>query len=284
MNIKHMFDGKINDKMVYGFLIHTILLIGAVIMLLPFVWTVLTSLKPLHEVTRIPLTIFPEEIKLENYSLAMVTLPFINLYINTFVMIIARIICAVVFSSMAGYAFARINFPGSKILFYLVLIQMMVPAQIFLIPQYLIVAKLGLLNSIPALIVPGLVSAFGTFLLRQFFKALPSDLEEAAILDGCNQWQIYRRVMLPLAGASLSALGIFTAVFAWKELMWPLIVNMSMNKMTLSSGLATLIGYYETSYPVLMASAFIAIWPMLLLFVIFQKRFVEGIALTGTKG
>ena len=284
MNIKHMFNGKINDKMVYGFLIHTILLIGAVIMLLPFVWTVLTSLKPLHEVTRIPLTIFPEEIKLENYSLAMVTLPFINLYINTFVMIIARIICAVVFSSMAGYAFARINFPGSKILFYLVLIQMMVPAQIFLIPQYLIVAKLGLLNSIPALIVPGLVSAFGTFLLRQFFKALPSDLEEAAILDGCNQWQIYRRVMLPLAGASLSALGIFTAVFAWKELMWPLIVNMSMNKMTLSSGLATLIGYYETSYPVLMASAFIAIWPMLLLFVIFQKRFVEGIALTGTKG
>jgi len=284
MNIKHMFDGKINDKMVYGFLIHTILIIGAVIMLLPFVWTVLTSLKPLHEVTRIPLTIFPEEIKLENYSLAMATLPFINLYINTFVMIIARIICAVVFSSMAGYAFARINFPGSKILFYLVLIQMMVPAQIFLIPQYLIVAKLGLLNSIPALIVPGLVSAFGTFLLRQFFKALPSDLEEAAILDGCNQWQIYRRVMLPLAGASLSALGIFTAVFAWKELMWPLIVNMSMNKMTLSSGLATLIGHYETSYPVLMASAFIAIWPMLLLFVIFQKRFVEGIALTGTKG
>ncbi|MCD6121252.1 MAG: carbohydrate ABC transporter permease [Spirochaetales bacterium] len=270
--------------MVYGFLIHTILIIGAVIMLLPFVWTVLTSLKPLHEVTRIPLTIFPEEIKLENYSLAMATLPFINLYINTFVMIIARIICAVVFSSMAGYAFARINFPGSKILFYLVLIQMMVPAQIFLIPQYLIVAKLGLLNSIPALIVPGLVSAFGTFLLRQFFKALPSDLEEAAILDGCNQWQIYRRVMLPLAGASLSALGIFTAVFAWKELMWPLIVNMSMNKMTLSSGLATLIGHYETSYPVLMASAFIAIWPMLLLFVIFQKRFVEGIALTGTKG
>lgn len=284
MNIKYMAGGKIKEELVYRLLIHAVLIIGAVTMLVPFVWTVLTSLKPLHEVIRIPLTIFPEEIKLENYALAMATLPFVNLYINTFALIIARIICAVVFSSMAGYAFARIKFPGSKIFFSLVLIQMMVPAQIFLIPQYLIVAKLGLLNSIPALVVPGLVSAFGTFLLRQFFKALPSDLEEAAILDGCNQWQIYRRVMLPLSGASLVALGIFTAVFAWKELMWPLIVNMSMNKMTLSSGLATLIGHYETNYSVVMASAFIAIWPMLLIFVVFQKRFVEGIALTGTKG
>jgi multiple sugar transport system permease protein len=185
---------------------------------------------------------------------------------------------------MAGYAFARIKFPGKNILFLLVIIQLMVPPQIFLIPQYLIVVKLGWLDTVQALIIPGIVSAFGTFLLRQFFMGVPDELEEASILDGCNQWQIYRRVMLPLSVASIMALGIFTALFAWKDLMWPLIVNISMDKLTLSSGMAHLVGQYETDYPVFMASAFIAIWPMLLIFIIFQKRFVEGIALTGTKG
>ncbi len=276
---------KTKEETINTCIIHLVLLLGAAAMVIPFIWMILTSLKSFHEATKVPLIIFPGVLKFENYSIAMKALPFLNLYFNTIVLIIARIICALVFSSMAGYAFARIDFPLKNIFFSLVLIQMMVPSQIFLIPQYLIVLKLGWLDSVQALIVPGLVSAFGTFLLRQFFKGVPDELEEASILDGCNQWRIYRRIMLPLAQSSLIALGIFTALFAWKELMWPLIVNISMDKLTLASGLACLVGQYKdiTDYSVLMAGAFIAVWPMLVIFIIFQKRFVEGIALTGTK-
>ena len=140
---------------------------------------------------------------------------------------------------MAAYAFARLNFPGKKIFFALVLFQMMIPAQIFIVPQFLLVQKLGLLNTISALVIPGIVSAFGTFLLRQFFMGLPKELEEAAKLDGCNTWQTFYKVMLPLARSGLVALGIFTALFAFKDLMWPLVVNMSVDKMTLSAGLAS---------------------------------------------
>lgn len=165
----------------------------------------------------------------------------------------------------------------------LVLIQMMIPVQIFIIPQYLLVAKLGLLNTVTALVIPGIVSAFGTFLLRQFFFSIPVELEEAAILDGCNRWQIFWKIMLPLAKSGLVALGIFTALFAWKDLMWPLIVNMSPNKMPLAAGLAALQGQYSSNFPQIMAGSMLAIWPMLIIFIIFQKHFVQGISTTGSK-
>lgn len=133
------------------------------------------------------------------------------------------------------------------------------------------------------MIVPGFVSAFGTFLLRQLFLSLPTELEEAGILDGCNRWQIYWYIMMPLAKSGMVAVGIFTSLFAWKDLLWPLIVNMSINKMPLSSGLASLNGQYNTNYPELMAGAMIAIIPMIVLFFIFQKQFIQGIATTGSK-
>ena len=198
-------------------------------------------------------------------------------------MILFRLLGSVFFSAMAAYAFARIKFPGRNSFFMIILIQMMVPSQIFIIPQYHIVSKLGLLNTIPALVVPGVVSAFGTFLLRQFFIGIPNELEEAAILDGCNRWQIFWKIMMPLAKSGLVALGIFTTLFAWKDLMWPLIVNVSIDKMPLAAGLASLQGQYSTNFPQLMAGSMIAIWPMLLLFIIFQKQFIEGIASTGSK-
>ena len=164
-----------------------------------------------------------------------------------------------------------------------VLIQMMVPVQLFIIPQYLLVQKLGLLNSIPALILPGIVTAFGTFLLRQFFMGLPDEVEEAAVIDGANRWQIFIKVMLPLAKPGMISLSIFTALFAWKDLMWPLIVNADIEKMPLSAGLASLVGQFATNYPVLMAGSVLAIIPMIIVFVIFQKQFVGGIALSGGK-
>ncbi|MGL4337453.1 MAG: carbohydrate ABC transporter permease [Turicibacter sp.] len=264
-------------------LIHLILILGAIIMILPFVWMVLTSLKTLGESTQMPPKIFPETMKWDNYSAVFNSLPFGKFYLNTMVMLGFRVIGSVIFSAMAAYAFARLTFPGKNFLFMLVLIQMMVPSQLYIIPQYLFVQKLGLLNTISALVIPGVVSAFGTFLLRQFFMGIPTELEEAAKLDGCNIGTTFFRIMLPLARSGLVALAIFTALFAFKDLMWPLIVNMSIDKMTLSAGLASLQGQFSTNYPQVMAGSLMAIWPMLLIFVLFQRKFIEGIATSGGK-
>lgn len=263
--------------------IHIVLIIGSLVMLVPFIWMIITSLKSLTESTMIPPTLFPKSLKWSNYSDVWSQLPFAKFYINTILMIVFRVIGSVFFSAMAAYAFARIKFPGKNLFFMIILIQMMVPGQIFIIPQYLIVSKLGLLNTITALVIPGIVSAFGTFLLRQFFMGMPIELEEAAILDGCNRWQIFSKIMLPLAKSGCVALGIFTALFAFKDLMWPLIVNVSQDKMTLASGLASLQGQYSSNFPQIMAGSMIAIWPMLLIFIIFQKQFIQGIATTGSK-
>ena len=190
----------------------------------------------------------------------------------------------VLFCSMAAYAFARIEFPFKNAIFVLVLSVLMVPGQIFLIPQYRIVQSLGLLDTIPALFLPNLFSAFGTFLLRQFFMSLPKELEEAALLDGCNRFQIFGRIMLPLTKAGIVSLVIFTAKFAWNDFMWPLIVNTSMDKMTLGPALSTLQGQYTTKYPMQMAGAVMAVIPIIVLFFIFQKQFIEGVAQSGIKG
>lgn len=264
-------------------LIHIILILGAVVMILPFVWMVLTSLKTLGESTQIPPKIFPDKMQFSNYTEVLRLLPFGKFYLNTILMIIFRVIGSVLFSAMAAYAFARLNFPGKNFFFSLVLLQMMVPGQLFIIPQFLLVQKLGLLNTVTALVIPGIVSAFGTFLLRQFFMGIPKELEEAAKLDGCSIGRTFFSIMLPLANSGLVALGIFTALFAFKDLMWPLIVNMSIDKMTLSAGLASLQGQFSTNFPQLMAGSLLAVWPMLLIFVIFQRKFIEGIATTGGK-
>ena len=184
---------------------------------------------------------------------------------------------------MAGYAFAKLEFPCKKLLFSLVLMQMMLPSQIFIIPQYQMLAKMGATNSIFALVFPGLVSAFGTFFLRQAYLGIPNEIAEAAYLDGCNKWQTFVKVMLPLTGPSMAALAIFTAVFAYADLMWPLICNTDLNMMTLSAGLSTLNGQYTTNFPVLMAGSLLAMIPMVILYLIFQKQFIQGIAMTGGK-
>ena len=259
------------------------LIIGALIMIFPFLWMILTSLKTVPESMQVPPTIFPEEVVTGNFGDAMKSLPFLKLYLNTGLMIFFRVICAVAFSSMAGYAFAMLNFRGKKLLFGIVLVQMSLPSQIFIIPQYQMVAKMGLANTIFALVFPGIVSAFGVFFLRQTYMGIPKEIGEAAYLDGCNQWQTFYKVMFPLTGTSVAALTIFTAVFAYSDLMWPLVVNSDLNMMTLSSGLATLRGQFTTNFPVLMAGSLLAMLPMVILYLIFQRQFIEGIASTGGK-
>ena len=259
------------------------LIIGALIMIFPFLWMILTSLKTVPESMQVPPTIFPEEVVTGNFGDAMKSLPFLKLYLNTGLMIFFRVICAVAFSSMAGYAFAMLNFRGKKLLFGIVLVQMSLPSQIFIIPQYQMVAKMGMANTIFALVFPGIVSAFGVFFLRQTYMGIPKEIGEAAYLDGCNQWQTFYKVMFPLTGTSVAALTIFTAVFAYSDLMWPLVGNSDLNMMTLSSGLATLRGQFTTNFPVLMAGSLLAMLPMVILYLIFQKQFIEGIASTGGK-
>jgi multiple sugar transport system permease protein len=245
---------------------------------------VLTSLKTVTESTSMnPYVYIPDSPQWENYSNVWKNNNFISLYINTFLMIALRVLCAVFFSASAAYAFARLHFPGKNILFGLVLFQMMVPVQIFIIPQYLMVDALNMRNTIFALLFPGLISAFGTFLLRQFFMVIPKELEEAARLDGCSIWKTFWRIMLPLVKSGLIALAIFTALFAFKDLMWPLIVNNKSEAATLSSALSKIQSAYSVNYPELMAASVLAIWPMLLIYIIFQKQFIEGIATSGGK-
>lgn len=264
-------------------LVYTVLGAGALLMIFPFLWMMLTSFKTAGESVQIPPTLLPEVWMKENYLRALTSLPFIKLYVNTALLILFRVICAVAFSSAAGFAFAKLKFKGKNLLFSLVIVQMMLPTQIFIIPQYQMLAKMGMTNSMFALVFPGLVSAFGTFFLRQSYMGIPDELGEAAYLDGCTKWQTFTRVMMPLTKASMAALTIFTAVFAYADLMWPLIANTDLNMMTLSAGLSTLRGQFTTNYPVLMAGSVLAMVPMVILYLVFQKQFIEGIAMTGGK-
>ena len=276
-------DSLSTNRKITTALVYLVLAAGAVPMIFPFVWMLLTSFKSMAESMRIPPTILPAQWLIQNYTDALESLPFIRLYINTALLILLRVICAVAFSSAAGYAFAKLKFPGKNAFFSLVLIQMMLPSQIFIIPQYQMLAKLSLTNTIFALVFPGLVSAFGTFFLRQSYMGIPDELGEAAYLDGCTRWQTFTKVMMPLTKASMAALTIFTAVFAYADLMWPLIANTDLNMMTLSAGLSTLRGQFTTNYPMLMAGSMLAMIPMVILYLVFQKQFIEGIAMTGGK-
>ena len=265
-------------------LVHLILILVSITMLTPFLWMILTAFKTTTEATSVnPFVILPSRWRTDAFSAVITYMDFGRLYRNTILMIFFRVLLAVVTASTAGYAFARLRFPGKEIFFSLVLFQMMVPSQIFIIPQYLMVAKLHKLNTIFALVFPGMVTAFGTFLLRQGFKSLPKDLEEAARLDGCNIGQTFLYVMMPLTRSSMVALGIFTSVFAFKDLFWPMIVNTDKNMLVLSSALAKMQGQYVSKFPELMAASLIACVPMIILYVLFQKQFIEGIATSGGK-
>lgn len=265
-------------------LIHLILILVSLTMLVPFFWMILTSFKSITEATSVnPFVIFPKKWRTDAFRTVFQNMNFLLLYRNTLLLIFFRVLCAVVTATLAGYAFARLHFPGRDFAFSLVLFQMMVPNQVFLIPQYLMVSKIGMLNSIFALVFPGMVTAFGTFLLRQGFMSLPNDLEEAARLDGCNIGQCFLFVMMPLMRSSMVALGIFTALFAYKDLMWPLIVNTDKDMLVLSSALAKMQGQYVVKCPELMAASLIACLPMIILYIFFQRQFIEGIATSGGK-
>lgn len=272
---------KISIRRIFLYLV---LIFGAFVALFPFLWMILTSFKSSGEALIIPPTIFPKRLRWDNYTSITEKIPFIRIYLNTIISALVTVAAQLVMCSMAGYAFARIRFPGRDLIFVTLLAVLMVPGTFFILPQYRMIYKLGLLNTIPALFLPNLFSAMGTFLLRQFFLSLPQELEDAAYIDGCNRGRAFVRVMLPLVKPGLVSLGILTFKFAWNDLMWPLIVNTSTEKMTLSAALTYLQGQYVTDFPGVMAGALMSVLPIIVLFAIFQKQFIEGVAHTGIKG
>ncbi len=253
-------------------------------MVFPFVWQLLTSIKTLAESRAVPPQFLPAEFDLAAYGRFFEALPFGSMLGVSVAALILRVAGQVAVCTLAAYGFARFRFPGRTVLFVLFLLMLMAPSQLFLIAQFDLMKVLGLLDTLPAISIPGIFSAFGTFLLRQAFLALPPEYEEAARLDGANAFQIFSRVMLPMVLPTVAALTVLTSLYSWNDLLWPLIATSSPGMMTLPVGLANLQGQYGTDYPTLMAGSFIASLPLIVIFIVLQRQFFAGIASSGLKG
>jgi multiple sugar transport system permease protein len=252
-------------------------------MILPFVWMASTAFKTFQETLSIPIKWFPAKLQLDNFREVLNRLNFARYYVNTIIVTVSITMLQALFCSMAAYGFARIKFPGRGVLFIVLLSMLMIPQQMTLLPSYVLLSRLRWLDTFRALIIPNLFSAYGTFFLRQFFLSLPGELEEAAIIDGSSRWGIYWRIFLPLSTTALAAFGVFTVLWAWNDLMWPLIMTSRESIRVLSVGIATLVGQYSTRNHWLMAAAMLATIPMILLFIFLQKQFIAGISITGLK-
>lgn len=263
---------------------HLVLAVGGLIMVFPFLWQILMSLSTNAQVMSVPPSVWPGELQFENYAEVFRKIPFLDQLTMSVIITVLRTVGQLVLCTLAGYAFARMAFPGKNIVFAVILSLLMVPPQIYLIPQYLIIQGAGLLNTPLGVALPGFFSAFGIYLMRQAFSGLPDELEEAARLDGANPFQIFFRVMLPLVGPSISALIIITVLWSWNDLLWPLVVTTRAQDMPLSVGLATLQGQFSTDYSVMMAASLLAMLPVLVLFLMLQRRVVRGLAFSGMKG
>lgn len=262
---------------------HVVLLAGALVVLAPFLWMITTSLKPTRGV-HLPPYLIPADFRWENYRRAWDADQFGRFYWNSVVMTAGIVAGQLITSAMAGYAFARLRFPGRQALFFLVLATMMIPIYVTLIPSYLLVKDLGWLDSYQGLIAPRIVSAFGIFLMRQHFLTIPREIEEAALLDGASHLRVLAGIMLPLSGPALATLGIFSFLFAWNDFLWPLIVTSSPEMRTVQLGLANFTGRYGTQWTLLMAGAVTATIPALVIFAFGQRWFVRGVSMTGVKG
>ncbi|OIO74514.1 MAG: sugar ABC transporter permease [Elusimicrobia bacterium CG1_02_37_114] len=252
--------------------------------LLPFVWMLSTSLKEPGQVFVFPPQWIPNPVVFRNYVEAWNAVPFGRFFINSIIVAVCITTGQVFTSALAAYSFARLKFPGRDKLFMGYLATMMIPGQVTMIPVFIIIKKLGWIDTYYALILPGLFTAYGTFMLRQFFLTIPKDLEEAAIIDGCSRFGIFWRVVLPLAKPALATLATFVFLGSWNEFMWPLIVTNSMEMKTLPVGLASFQGLYTTDWTLLMAASMIVLAPVIVIYIFNQRFFTKGIVMTGMKG
>jgi multiple sugar transport system permease protein len=261
---------------------HLVLLPTALLMAAPLLWMFVTSVSTLEETRRFPPGL-PAGFHWANYATAWNDSPMAQWLVNSAIVSVTCVASNIVLCSLAGYAFARLRFPGSRLVFIGILATLMVPFQVVMIPTLLIVKHLHLVDSLPALVVPNLATPFGIYLLRQFFVSLPVELEEAALIDGAGRLRVLRSILLPLMGPPLSTVAVLTFLSVWNDFLWPLVVIATPQHMTVQLGLATFQSAHFTNWPVLMAATMISQVPVLLMFLFGQRYFVQSIANTGIK-
>jgi multiple sugar transport system permease protein len=266
---------------------YTILIGMSLVFIAPLVWMLITSFKTTGEATRVPPTLLPQQPTMRSYDTLFADdsqTPVLRWFLNSLIAATAQAILILVTASMAAYALARLEFRGKRLLFGLIIGTLFVPVFTLIIPNFLIVDRLGWLDTLWALIVPGAAGAFGVFFLRQFFLGLPRELEEAALLDGANAWQIFVTVILPLSKPALATLAVISFLSNWNDFIWPIYVLFSPETFTLPPGLSILQGAYTIDYPVIMGGAALASVPALILFLITQRYVIEGVSRSGLKG
>ncbi|MFC7487429.1 carbohydrate ABC transporter permease [Knoellia sp. CPCC 206453] len=264
--------------------LYVILTLVLLVVVAPFVWMVLGSFKTQGELLQSPPTWWPKAATFDNYTQLFTRLNFKQYFLNSTVVAVAVTAGNLLFCSMLGYALAMLEFRGKKALFLVVMATLMIPGVVTFVPLFVLVANIGLINSLPGLILPFLVAPFGVFLMRQFFLGLPRDLLDAGRVDGASELRIFARIFLPLAGPAVATLGILTFLGSWNNFLWPLVVAQQEDKYTLPVALALYsTGQNSIQYGLLLAGATIVVAPVVVLFLVFQRRFIEGIATTGIK-
>lgn len=266
------------------FLRYIPLILVALLVVTPFVWMMSTALKSDDEVLSYPPSLVPATPQWKNFARVFRTVPFARYMFNSIFVSFTVMAGQLLVASLSAYAFARLEFPGRDALFFMFLGTMMVPGQVIIIPQFILMRYLKWIDTYQALILPGIFEAFGTFMLRQFFLSIPRSLEEAAIIDGCSRLRIYAQIMLPLAKPAMATLGTLTFMKYWNDFMWPLIVTHTEKMMVLPVGLSNFSDLYLTQWNLLMAGAALGLIPVLLIYCFFQQYFEKGVVITGIKG
>ena len=264
--------------------LYLVLTVAFIAVVAPFAWMVLGSFKGDGELRQVPPTWWPQAASLDNYRALFNKASFAQYFFNSTLVAVFVTAGNLLFCSMLGYALAKLNFRGKRLVFGLVMGTLMVPGMVTFVPLFVMVANLGLVDSYPGLILPFLVTPFGVFLMRQFIIALPDDLLDAGRVDGAGELRIFRQIILPLCGPALATLGILTFLGSWNSFLWPLVVAQTQDRYTLPVALALFsTGQNQTNYGLLLAGASVVVLPILIVFLIFQRRFIEGIATTGIK-
>jgi multiple sugar transport system permease protein len=280
-------DGRSAGALTGKLLTYGGLILLTLIFVAPLLWMLSTSFKPNPETTQLPLSWVPKQFSTEGYSTILNSgsqSPALRWFLNSMIAGLAHTALILITASMAAYALARMEFRGKRVLFAMIISTLFIPPIILLTPNYQIVDQFGWLDTLLAVIVPGAAGAFGVFFLRQFFLSLPKELEEAAMLDGANRWQIFFRIILPLSKAPLATLAVLSFLTNWNDFLWPVYVLFTPDSLTLPPGLSILQGAYSINYAVIMAGGVIASIPVLIVFIIAQRYIIQGVARSGLKG
>lgn len=265
-------------------IMHVVLILGSILMVMPFVWMFVTSIKPSIEVLSWPPSFIPKSPTLENYRTVFRTAPFLRYFLNTFLISTISTLSILFTSSLSGFIFAKYRFAGRNVLFLVMLATAMIPLETYMISLYILINKFGWINTYQGVVAPILVMSFGVFFMRQSILSIPDELLDAARIDGSSEWKIYTTIILPLSRSALGALAIFSYMNAWAFFIWPLIVINNRNLYTMELGLTMFQKRFTVDYGLISAGSIIAILPILIIFLILQKNIIEGIAITGLKG